>query len=137
MDVEQEMRFIRSFVRRERRERVQFELLSGKKRGAFLSRLCHGHDDILDARFLKPIPLPNSDYRDILKYLTHKQAPATCYAISTIVELDGAFVPLVDALEKAVGFGLPTIIISIPGKLGFFEAEQEGGPPLRYFLERA
>ncbi len=61
MDADQEVRFIQAFVRRERRERAQFELLSQKKRGAFLNRLCHTYADIFDARYLTPVPLPNSD----------------------------------------------------------------------------
>jgi hypothetical protein len=137
MDRDQEAGFIQAFVRRERRERAQFELFSPKKRGAFLNRLCHTYQDILDTRYLKPIPEPNSDYRAILRHLTHRHAPETCYVIATIAELDGQHVRLSDALEKVVGVGLPSIVICLPGTLGYFEAEQENGPPPRYVLERA
>jgi hypothetical protein len=137
MDCDQEAGFIQAFVRRERRERAHFELLSPKKRAAFLNRLCHTYQDILDTRYLKSIPAPNSDYRAILRHLTHKHAPATCYVISTLAELDGQRVRLADALEKVVGFGLPSIVICLPGTLGYFEAEQEVGPPPQYVLERA
>jgi hypothetical protein len=57
--------------------------------------------------------------------------------ISTIAELDGQQVRLAEALEKVVGFGLPSIVICLPGILGYFEAEQENGQPPRYMLERA
>lgn len=136
MDRDQEADFIQAFVRRERRERAQFELLSPKKRVAFLNRLCHTYQDTLDTRYLKSIPTPNSDYRAILRHLTDKHAPETCYVISTLANLDGQRVRLTDALEKVVGFGLPSIIICLPGRLGYFEAEQEVGAPPRYMLER-
>lgn len=137
MDRDRETDFIQAFVRRERRERAQFELFSPKKRGAFLNRLCHTFQDILDTRYLKPIPEPNSDYRALLRHLTQRHAPETCYVISTIAELDGQHVRLAEALEKVVGFGLPSIVICLPGILGYFEAEQENGSPPRYMLERA
>ena len=136
MDRDQDADFIQAFVRRERRERAQVELLSPKRRGAFLNRLCHTYQNILDMRYLKSIPAPNSDYRALLRHLLQKQAPETCYVISTLAELDGQHIRLADALEKVVGLGLPSIIICLPGKLGYFEAEQEVGPPPRYMLER-
>jgi hypothetical protein len=136
MDTEQELRFIQAFVRRERRERAQFELLSHKKRGAFLSRLCHTYADVLDTRYLKPLSAPNSDYRSIVQTLRARQAPEQCYVISCITELDGQSVRLTAALERIVGFGLPSIVICIPETLAYFEAEQVVGPPPRYLLER-
>jgi hypothetical protein len=136
MDIEQETQFIKRFVRRERRERARFELQSAKKRSAFLSRLCHMYAEIFDMRYLRPVPLPNSDYRTILQALINKHAPKQCYVISGITELDGKFMDLPGALERVVGFGLPSIVICIPGTLGYFEAEQEAGPPPRYLLER-
>ena len=100
MDRDRETDFIQAFVRRERRERAQFELFSPKKRGAFLNRLCHTFQDILDTRYLKPIPEPNSDYRALLRHLTQRHAPETCYVISTIAELDGQHVRVRCRLPK-------------------------------------
>jgi hypothetical protein len=136
MDTQQELHFIQAFVRRERRERAQFELLSHKKRGAFLNRLCHAYADVLDTRYLKPLSAPNSDYRAIVQTLRARQAPELCYVISSIRELDGQSVQLTTALERIVGFGLPSIVVCIPERLAYFEAEQEGGAPPRYLLER-
>ena len=136
MDTEKEIQFIRAFVRHERRERAQFELLSPKRRGSFLSRLCHTYSDMFDMRYLKAVSLPNSDYQAILHALIAKHAPKRCYVISRITELDGQYVDLPSALERIVGFGLPSIIICRPGILCYFEAEQESGPPPRYVLER-
>ena len=136
MNREQEIAFIQSFVRREARDRTQFELLSKKKRGRFLSKLCHDYDSVLDTRYLKQITQPNSDFETILELLEQEGASDTCYAISANDEIDGETLQLSDALEKAVGFGLPTILICIPGKLAYFEAEQMAGPPPRYLLKK-
>ena len=136
MNREQEITFIQSFVRRERRDRARFELLSEKKRGRFLSRLCHQYGDILDTRYLERIPQPNSDCTTILELMRQEGASTICYAISSNSELDGETLQRSEALEKAVEFGLPTILICTPGKLAYFEAEQEAGPPPRYLLKR-
>ena len=50
MDYEMEIRFIRSYIRKERRERLLYELTSPKKRYDGLSRYCHQADDLLDNR---------------------------------------------------------------------------------------
>jgi hypothetical protein len=136
MNRKQEIAFIQSFVTRERRDRARFELLFEKKRGRFLNRLSHNYDRVLDTRYLEPIPEPNSDCKTILELLRQEGASAVCYAISANGEIDGETLQLSDALDKAVGFGLPTILICTPGKLAYFEAEQETGPPPRYLLRR-
>jgi hypothetical protein len=136
MNREQEITFIQSFISRGRRERTQLELLSEKKRVRFLSSLCHNYDRVLDDRYLNKIPKPNSDYETILELLKQEGASDTCYAISANDEIDGETLKLSDALEKAVGFGLPSILICIPGKLAYFEAEQTAGSPPRYLLKK-
>lgn len=136
MNSEIETRFIQAFVRRERRERARFELGSPAKRGAFLSRLCHTYHDVLDMRYLAPLADPVAAHSAILRALVERRAPRTCYVISSAAAVDGQELPLADALERVVGFGLPSIVICIPGTLGYFEAEQEYGPPPRYWLER-
>lgn len=136
MNIEQETQFIQRFVRCDRRERARLELLSAKKRGAFLGRLCHTYAEIFDMRYLKPVSFPNSDYRAILQTLINKNAPKQCYVISGSTELDGQYADLPGALERVVGLGLPSVVICMPGSLGYFEAEQEAGPPPRYLLER-
>ena len=36
---------------------------------------------------------------------------------------------------KLVGMGMPSIVICIPGRLAYFEAEQVYGPPPRFLLK--
>ena len=136
MDRDQETTFIHSLIQRGRRERAQCELLSEKKRRQFINRLCHDYDKVLDDRCLLPISRPNSDCGTIRELLKRDGASDTCYAISATDGLDGKTLPLSAALEKAVGFGQPTILLRIPGKLAYFEAEQTAGPSPRYLLSK-
>lgn len=126
--------FVNAFVEKDRRERLHFELR--KRRGDFLRRFNHGALALLSPRFVTVIKPPNSFPPDILKLLKDKGAPNTCYSISTRGELDGRFMPLTEALDLAVGWGMPSIVSCRPGELVYLEAEQEVGPPDRYLLHR-
>lgn len=44
--------------------------------------------------------------------------------------------PLAQALDLAVGWGMPSIVSCRPGELIYVETEQEAGPPSRYLLHR-
>jgi hypothetical protein len=57
------------------------------------------------------------------------------YAISFHEEIDGKHSPLDYALEKAVGFGMPSLISCLPDRLAYFESEQVFGPPERFILK--
>jgi hypothetical protein len=59
-----------------------------------------------------------------------------CYSISWDEEIDGKELPLIKALEIAVGLGMPSLISCIPNKLVYFEAEQEVLPSPRFILKR-
>lgn len=110
--------------------------LKKDKRHDALGRLCHNYRTTLRMEYMKEIPKPNSDYEEIAKLLKRYGAGDTCYAISWSETIDGKELPLLAALEKAVGYGMPSIISCIPGKLAFFEAEQEVLPSPRFILKR-
>lgn len=82
------------------------------------------------------IPKPNSNPEKIAEIMKMHGAGEICYSISWCEEIDGKELPLLMALEKAVGFGMPSIVSCIPGKLAYFEAEQEYGAPPRFILKR-
>jgi len=128
--------FVQAFVRSERRDRALFELGSPKRRGDFFNKLSHRFTSILDERFMKAIPAPNSCADDICKLLKAEGAPKTCYVMSSASNVGSQEVPLAEALLKVVGMGLPSIVSCIPGKLAYFEAEQEAGAPPRFILKR-
>ncbi len=127
---------IKSFITKRIQDRVLFELFSKKKRLDALQRLNHNYLETLRNEFLIDIPKPNSNPDEIARILKKHGAGEFCYSISWSETIDGKELPLVTALEKAVGLGMPSIISCIPGKLAYFEAEQEVGSPPRFILKR-
>lgn len=125
-----EERFVNTFVRKHRRERLLFEL--HKRRGDFLNRFCHGALDYLIPACVEVIT--NSNPGQILEMLMRRGTEMNCYAISASDVIDMRVLPLSEALDVAVGFGLPTILVCRPGQLVYLETEQIDGPPDRYIL---
>ena len=129
-----EQLFAAVFVQKKRQERSLFELNSKKRRGDFFNKLCHRYFEILDQRFMESIS--TSNFEEILKILKREGAQEECYVLSTYEELDAKAKSLSQALEECEGRGLPGIILCVPDKLAYFEAEQEIGPPPRFLLKR-
>ncbi len=129
----EEKLFVKAFVTKNKIKRSLFELNFKKKRINFFSKLCHRYDKILNARCMRKTQTSNS--KDIFNSLKKEGAKNTCYIFSFFPELDGCKMPLSDALKQCVGRGMPSIISCIPGKLAYFEAEQEVGPPPRFILK--
>lgn len=136
MNKEIEKIIVKSFFTKRLQDRVLFELSSAKKRKDALSRLCHTYRTTLREEYMIEIPKPNSDPAEIAKLLKQNGAGDSCYAISWDEEIDGKELPLLTALENAVGMGMPSIISCIPNKLAYFEAEQEALPSPRFILKR-
>jgi hypothetical protein len=127
---------VKSFFNKTIQQRVLFELSSPKKRRDAINRLNHKYSATLRKEFMIEIPRPNSNPEKIAEILKKHGAGDFCYSISWCEELDGKELPLLTALEKAVGFGMPSIVSCIPGKLAYFEAEQDFGATPRFMLKR-
>lgn len=134
VDKEYEEALIKKFFKKRIQDRFIFELSSPKKRSTALGRLSHGHSNVLIEKYLIEIPTPNSYYIETAKLLREYGAGEFCYSLSFHIGIDGKHLPLLDVLEKAVGYGLPSFISCIPGKLAYFEAEQSYGPPERFIV---
>lgn len=136
MDKECEEILVKSFFMKNIQERFLFELFSSKKRKIAIGRLSHSYKDILHDKYMMEVQKPNTDFNEIAKSLKKYGSEDFCYSISLNPEIDGKYLPLLTALEKSVGFGLPSIISCVPGKLAYFEAEQEFGAPPRFILKK-
>ncbi|MGR6342452.1 hypothetical protein ACU5CE_32370 [Priestia megaterium] len=136
MDKEVEEKVVRSFFTKRIQDRVMFELFSAKKREDALHRLNHNYTKTLREEYMIEIPKPNSCADEIAKLLKQHGAGKECYSISWNKKIDGKKLSLLTALEDAVGYGFPSIVVCIPNKLAYFEAEQGYGPPPRYILKR-
>lgn len=137
MDKDVETAIVKSFFNKRVQERVLFELFSPSKRQERgLDRLCHNYRDTLRTEYLTEIPKPNSDPDEIVKLLKKRGAEEICYAMSFNTDIDGRHLRLIEAIEKAVGFGFPSFILCVSNKLAYFEAEQSFGPPPRFIVKK-
>lgn len=121
MNEEIESRFVSSFIRKEKQERMREFLPSIKRRGKILSTLNHFGD--LDKRYAHAIPPSDQSVDKICKMLEKMGAPKECHLISSRSGLDGRSMPLQKALGSIVGMGDGTLVICIPEKLGYYEGE--------------
>lgn len=120
---------IRSFVVKAKRDRYIESLSSPRKRTDFVRKLAHFKD--IDPRYKVPIPSSKRGPAGITDILRSKGAGSHCWAISENPEIDGKELPILDALKRTVGYGMGTILSCSPGRLAFFESEDE-----RCILER-
>lgn len=136
MNKDYEFRIVKSFIQKERQDRLLYELGAATKRNDAIYRFCHRYALLFIPKYMIEIPKPNSIHTEIYKLLKAYGANENCYVISSDSQIDGQSMPLIDALQRAVGFGMPSIISCIPDKLIYFEAEQEDGPPPRFILKK-
>jgi hypothetical protein len=126
---EHERGLVQAFFLPRRRGRYLELLARPGRRGDVLRGLAHFKH--LDPRRIVQIAARFQHARDILTILKEKGAPEICYGISEWGEVDGKSLPLLDALQMVVGAGMGTFLSCVPGKLAFFESEDE-----RCILER-
>lgn len=119
----QEVAFIDSFVLKERRERLRCLVVNPRRRKQFVQELAHFK--WLDQRHVKNLAPSAQNPGDIAKLLRQKGAPDMCFLVSEDPALDRKQLPLLAALEEVVGQGMGTFISCIPGKLAYFEDEDQ------------
>jgi hypothetical protein len=127
--IEHEEALIRAFIIPQRQSRY-LELLPNPRRRRDVTREL-AHFKHVDTRFTVSIAPSQRGYAGILDILRSKGAPDTCYALSEDDELDGKELPLSELLKKIVGYGMGTFLSCLPGRLAYFEDEDE-----RWILER-
>jgi hypothetical protein len=131
-DIDHGAAFVRSFVVKDRRDRLLFE----HSKGRLLGRFCHEAESLLDRRFAHKLTEPVCDYKRIVDILRASGARRKCVAFSHCKDIDCKMLDLAEALSRAVGHGLPSIISCLPGELAYLETEQVSGSPDRYILHR-
>lgn len=134
MDKEREEEIVRTFFVKRLQDRVIFELSTSQKRKDGIWRLCHDSEEKLIDKYMIEIPKPNSDYIEIVNLLKKYGADRTCYCISINDDIDGKYLPISEAIDNSVNFGLASLISCIPNKLAYFQEEQSYGPPKRFIL---
>ncbi len=129
MERETERRFVQCFVRREKRERLLFEL-AGKKRREGIGRFCHGAEDLLmKEKIIASGPLSLSAVQSLVQRCAKGQSAYVC---AYNPELDGLRVSGPEAVKGVLGNGMAAVIIF--DSLVIVETEQAAGTPKRYVL---
>ena len=127
---EAEKSFVKKFIKKEKQDRLLFEL-SGKKRQHGIERFCHNAEDMIDTERIAYSGnnlLPD----EILKITKQYKVPESCYIIAYQKELDKKYVSFEDALGLVLGNGMAAIIIC--NYFAVIETEQYSGTPFRYIL---
>jgi hypothetical protein len=120
---------ILSFIIPVRQDRYLEMLAKPKRRKDIASSLAHFRH--LDMRHAVQIPPRQQHAAEIFQLLRLKGAPETCYALSEDSELEGREMSLSGALAEVVGRGMGTFLSCLPGRLAYFEDEDQ-----RWILER-
>jgi hypothetical protein len=131
---EHEAATIKAFIDPTKRARLLAFLSNPKQRIKFTRDLAHFR--WIDARFAHPVswnPDPKSKLWErgvrgidnIYLTLKSKGAGETCWVISENAALDCREMDLKKALEGVVGRGIGTILSCVPGRLAYFEDEDE------------
>ncbi|HTW58495.1 MAG TPA: hypothetical protein VMD99_10205 [Terriglobales bacterium] len=129
MSIDHEQQLIRAFFVPAKRDRYIEMIARTRGRQKFLRELSHFNS--LDPRYC--VGLPNAVHTpgQIASFLTEKGAPPTCWVTSEDRDLDRQAMPLAEALKRIVGYQMGTFLSCIPGKLAYFEDEED-----RWVLER-
>jgi hypothetical protein len=130
---------IRAFVQSDKQER--FSWLSSESKEAqevYRIPLTLSHFRWFDQRFaaslqwkvdqdpkLTPWEKHVSGIENIVRLLKSKGAGLTCWAMSEDSEIDGRELDLREALEHVSGRQIGTILSCVPGRLAYFEGEDE------------
>ena len=125
---------IRAFVQRDKQERFLGFLANPKNRKKFTTSLAHFR--WFDRRFATPISWKVDPklklwerhvqgIENIHRLLQSKGAGPTCSVISEDSAVDGRELDLSAALEHVSGRQIGAILSCVPGKLAYFEGEDE------------
>ena len=124
-----EENFVNSYIIKNKRERLLFELC-GKKRRDGVNRFSHYADTLLIEEKIKIKGQYNSnELRDVITAANCK----TCYVISFSEELDGKEFNKDEVLDHISNCGMASIVVF--DNFAIIQTEQEQGPAIKYLLE--
>ena len=130
MIYETEKAFIDQYVKKNKQERLLFEL-SGKKRQHGIGRFCHNAEEMIKAD--KIVMSGNKLFADeILAVAKKYRVSGSCYIIAFNEYMDGKQCTLEEALKRVLSNGMAAIIVC--DNFAVVETEQCEGTPMRYLL---
>ena len=126
MEIEES--FIRKYIKKQRRDRIYYELTNTKKRKDAIGRFCHNAEDFLDRR---KITYQGTDMAEGIE-LINRFSEKECYTISWDDEIDGGVYPALEAIDKINAVGMASIAIF--ENFCIVKTEQEQGPAEIFLL---
>ncbi|MBQ4281039.1 MAG: hypothetical protein II753_02955 [Spirochaetales bacterium] len=120
MDYSEEKHFVRFFIRKERRDRLLYELTTPDKRYDGVSRFCHQAEDFLDRSRIR---LSGDDLErnpDFRRFVILHNEP--CYILSSDYSLNEKNAPLQDAVCHAAASPEAVLILGSSFAVVFTEA---------------
>ncbi len=100
MDYSNEQHFVQAFIRKNRRDRLLYELTTPEKRYEGVSRFCHQAKELLDpSRII--MEGEDLDRRPEFDRFV-QQHDEICFVLSPDFYLDEQFLPLKDAVDQAI-----------------------------------
>ncbi len=124
MDYTIERYFVQTFIRKERRERLLFDLTTPKKRYDGVSRFCHQAREFLDPA---KIVIAGEDLERAPAFAKFVQAhDELCLVLSPDFYMDEQFLPLKDAVRQAVSCFDAVLIIGSTFAVVFGEVMKGG-----------
>jgi len=118
-----EQAFVEDFIHSGRRERFLAALANPKKRAIFNRELHHPRSNFLLSKYVEQV-VPSQHYtRFIVPKLRSMGATDDCWVFGNYI--DGRQMKLAEALDALIGMGTGTIVSCLPGRLAFFENEDD------------
>ena len=124
-----EENFVNSYIIKNKRDRLLFELC-GKKRRDCIGRFSHCTETLLIEAKIK---LKGQYISEDLRHVVAKANNCKCYVISYSQELDGKELNKEEVLDLISNCGMPSIVIF--DNFAIIQTEQEQGPALKYLLQ--
>jgi hypothetical protein len=100
MDYSYEQRFVKAFIRKERRDRLLYELTTPEKRYDGVSRFCHQAKQLLEPSRIV-MQGEDMDRRPEFERFV-RQHDELCFVLSPYCFMDEQFLPLKDAVREAL-----------------------------------
>ncbi|MBQ9343056.1 MAG: hypothetical protein IJT99_02535 [Clostridia bacterium] len=119
-----EQYFVQTYIKKNRRDRLFFELSAEKRRYDGLSRFCHQAGELLDPAKIIAAGDDLERRTEFLRFV--KQHDEACYVISPYYEMDGRTLLTKDAISLAAAFYDAVIIIGSTFAIIFGEPMKGG-----------
>ncbi len=122
--------FVNSYIIKNKRDRLLFELC-GKKRRDGIDRFSHFADNLLIEAKIK---LKGQHISKDIQNIVIKANSCKCYVISYSEEFDGKEFNKDEVLDLILNYGMPSIVVF--DNFAIIQTEQEQGPAIKYLLQK-